>query len=289
MTTHRATGLEHVVAVVVHPPYTIDVTFDDGAARRIDLTDELWGPVFEPLQDVGRFSQFEVSPILHTIRWDNDADLAPEFLQQKLWEQKNEWENANLKREKLLMMLQQQKMDTEAIALQQKEELLKKEKEKEQMILEIEREKLDVIMESKNNELKSMTIQISHKNELLNKIKESINKSVNENTNPDIIKILTNVQLLLEKGLNSGKEWEMFKMHFNNVHEDFLKKLQHDFTDLKPSSLKLCAYLKMRLTSKQISVLTNTTPDSIIKARYRLRKKFKLDKDSGLDEFLNNY
>ena len=67
--------------------YAIEVLFNNGKGGIVDLKDALWGPVFEPLKDVSRFCQFEVSPVLHTIRWDNDADLAPEFLHQKLLEQ----------------------------------------------------------------------------------------------------------------------------------------------------------------------------------------------------------
>ncbi len=67
--------------------YAIEVQFNNGQDGIVDLKDALWGPVFEPLKNVARFRQFEVSPVLHTIRWDNDADLAPEFLHQKLLEQ----------------------------------------------------------------------------------------------------------------------------------------------------------------------------------------------------------
>ncbi|MBU4399681.1 MAG: DUF2442 domain-containing protein, partial [Planctomycetes bacterium] len=50
-----------------------------------DLSDALWGPVFEPLRDVERFKRFVVSEVLHTLVWDNDADLAPEYLRDRLF------------------------------------------------------------------------------------------------------------------------------------------------------------------------------------------------------------
>jgi hypothetical protein len=64
--------------------YTVWVEFNDGAAGVVDLTDALWGPMFEPLKDIDRFRRFEVSKVLHTLVWDNDADLAPEYLHEKL-------------------------------------------------------------------------------------------------------------------------------------------------------------------------------------------------------------
>ena len=67
--------------------YTIEVWFNDGNGGVVDLKDALWGPVFEPLRDLTQFCQFEVSPVMHTICWKNDADLAPEFLYEKLLKQ----------------------------------------------------------------------------------------------------------------------------------------------------------------------------------------------------------
>jgi len=60
--------------------YTIWLRFSDGAEGEVDLKEELWGPVFEPLKDASRFRKFSVHPELHTIVWDNGADLSPEFL-----------------------------------------------------------------------------------------------------------------------------------------------------------------------------------------------------------------
>jgi hypothetical protein len=67
--------------------YTVWVEFNDGAAGLVDLSDVLWGPMFDPLKDQNRFRRFEVSPIFHTLVWDNDADLAPEYLRERLLHQ----------------------------------------------------------------------------------------------------------------------------------------------------------------------------------------------------------
>ena len=67
--------------------YRVRISFSNGEEGAVDLKDALWGPIFEPLRDVDAFRRFEVSPILHTIRWENDADLAPEYLYEKMVEQ----------------------------------------------------------------------------------------------------------------------------------------------------------------------------------------------------------
>jgi hypothetical protein len=78
--TRQATGLEFVIAVKVIPPYTLEVTFDDGAVRKVDVEPALRGPIFEPLRDPAYFAQVVVNDEYGTVVWPNGADLAPEFL-----------------------------------------------------------------------------------------------------------------------------------------------------------------------------------------------------------------
>jgi hypothetical protein len=66
--------------------FRIRIQFNNGEQGVVDLSDALWGPMFEPLKDPDLFRRFEVSDVLHTIKWENDADLAPEFLYQKMVE-----------------------------------------------------------------------------------------------------------------------------------------------------------------------------------------------------------
>ncbi len=67
--------------------YKIRVSFNTGQSGIVDLKDDLWGPVFEPVRDPSVFKRFKVSETFHTICWENDADFAPEFLLDKMIEQ----------------------------------------------------------------------------------------------------------------------------------------------------------------------------------------------------------
>jgi len=67
--------------------YRVRLEFNNGEAGVVDLSDSLWGPVFEPLKSIEAFKRFTLSPVLHTISWDNGADLAPEYLYAKMIEQ----------------------------------------------------------------------------------------------------------------------------------------------------------------------------------------------------------
>ena len=64
--------------------YKIRITFNNKESGEVDLKNELWGPVFKPLKDKKCFSEFKISKTLGTIVWENDADLAPEFLYEKI-------------------------------------------------------------------------------------------------------------------------------------------------------------------------------------------------------------
>ena len=72
--------IPEVTDVTVIPPYSLDVRFRDGFCRRIDMTEELWGEVFEPLKDPEYFAKAFVDRVSGSVAWPNGADLAPEWL-----------------------------------------------------------------------------------------------------------------------------------------------------------------------------------------------------------------
>ena len=80
MTTENQTRVEVVTAVRVIPPYTLEVTFDDGVIRRVDVEPTLTKGIFVPLRDPALFARVTVDDEAGTVVWPNGADLAPEFL-----------------------------------------------------------------------------------------------------------------------------------------------------------------------------------------------------------------
>ena len=73
-----------VTQALYQEEYKIWVEFNDGVSGVVDLSDTLWGPMFEPLKDIKQFKRFAVSDVFHTLVWENDADLAPEYLYEKM-------------------------------------------------------------------------------------------------------------------------------------------------------------------------------------------------------------
>ncbi|MGD0655874.1 MAG: DUF2442 domain-containing protein [Thermoguttaceae bacterium] len=74
----------HVIEAQYERDYILRLKFNDGAEGLVDLADQLYGEMFEPLKDLNKFRSFMVDPELNTVVWENGADLAPEFLHQRL-------------------------------------------------------------------------------------------------------------------------------------------------------------------------------------------------------------
>ncbi len=81
--------------------------------------------------------------------------------------------------------------------------------------------------------------------------------------------------------------WKEFEVRFQNVHVDFYKKLGEQFPDLTPNELKLCAFMRLNMSTKEISSLTGQSQDSVRQARSRLRQKLGASKDENLVNFLS--
>jgi DNA-binding CsgD family transcriptional regulator len=85
------------------------------------------------------------------------------------------------------------------------------------------------------------------------------------------------------------KNWEQFAVHFDKVHSDFLVTLKSQYPNLTPSELKLCAYLRLNLSSKEIAQIMNISVKSVELARYRLRKKLQIQPEVNILNFLLNF
>jgi DNA-binding CsgD family transcriptional regulator len=93
----------------------------------------------------------------------------------------------------------------------------------------------------------------------------------------------------IQQNINEDEGWDKFEENFNLVYENFMQRLTARFPDLKLSDRKLCAYLRMGLSSKEMASLLNTSVRSIETARYRLRKKLDMEQGDNLTEFIQNF
>ncbi|WP_339659681.1 triple tyrosine motif-containing protein [uncultured Polaribacter sp.] len=168
----------------------------------------------------------------------------------------------------------------------QREKLLEKaqkelelqELESSQKIIKLNNEKLRNDIESKNRELATSTMSIIRKNEFLSSIKSDLVTGGKEN--------LSKVVKIIDKNLNNTDDWKMFQEAFNNADKKFLDKIKAKHPELTPNELRLCAYLRLNLSSKEIAPLLNISPRSVEVKRYRLRKKMNLEHDENLTNYI---
>lgn len=158
----------------------------------------------------------------------------------------------------------------------------------ESEIIRLRNEKLEAELMLKEKELASTSMNLVQKDEMLVKVKEEFVKlkkdGVMDKTSDEYRKIIR----MLEE--NKVKEnWDQYAVHFDKVHSDFIVSLQEHYPNLTPSELKLCSYLRLNLSSKEIANIMNITIKSVELSRYRLRKKLKLDTEVNLCNFMLSF
>jgi len=129
-------------------------------------------------------------------------------------------------------------------------------------------------------------MHLVQRGKLLSKIKDELLpliKSDKEEKNAEQFK---KVLKLINEAEKSDDDWQQFSVHFDQIHSNFLSKLKEKFPDLSPNDLKLCAYLKMNLSSKEMAQLMSITIRAVEVSRYRLRKKLHLSSDTNLFDYL---
>jgi len=189
--------------------------------------------------------------------------------------------------QKQLFLEQQQKYEEEQKRLTYLHELELDKSEKE--IVKLRNEKLEAEIAFKNTELASTAMHLVQKGELLGNIKEEmsrIKKNANGHAAPDEFK---KIMRILSEENKMDKDWEQFAQHFDHVHSDFLSNIKSMYPALSPHELKLCAYLRMNLSSKEIAQLESISVRGVEIGRYRLRKKLKISTETNLFDFLLNF
>ena len=165
------------------------------------------------------------------------------------------------------------------LLMETEREMEMKEMASKQQFMKLKNEKLEQDVENKNRELAISTMSLIKKNEFLHTIKNELKKSKEDKNVKSVIRII-------DRNLNNTDDWTFFEEAFNNADKDFLKKMKAKHPALTPNDLKLCAYLRLNLASKEIAPLLNISPKSVEVKRYRLRKKMDLPHDASLTNYI---
>lgn len=176
---------------------------------------------------------------------------------------------------------------------EQEERFMADAKQKEKEIVKLKNQKLQYELRHKSQELASSTMNLIRKNEILLEINQNLDKVAEEikstKDTSDLLKRLVKMQDDIKKNIERDDNWKKFEANFDMVYENYLKRLGEQFPVLTVSDKKLCAYLKMGLSSKDIAPLLNMSFRSVEMSRYRLRKKLDLNREVNLTEFLQNF
>jgi DNA-binding CsgD family transcriptional regulator len=156
-----------------------------------------------------------------------------------------------------------------------------KELENEQQLMKLRNEQLSQDVDNKNRELAVSTMSLNSKNELLAFIKEDLKKTA-QNDSSNIKSVISTIN----KNITEEDSWNVFKEAFDNADKDFLKRIKQMHPALTPNDLRLCAYLRLNLSSKEIAPMFNISVRSVEIKRYRLRKKMDLQHEIGLVEYI---
>lgn len=188
-------------------------------------------------------------------------------------------------RQKRKLILQQRHHDDEQKKLQYLHQLEIEKTEKE--IVKLKNEKLEAEIAHKNTELASTAMHLVQKGELISRVKEDLTKQM-RNVDPEKgIEDLKRMVKVLGEDERVDKDWENFAQHFDNVHSDFLASVKERHPNMTATELKLCAYLRMSLSSKEIAPLMNISVRGVELSRYRLRKKLELATGMSLFDYLH--
>ncbi len=166
--------------------------------------------------------------------------------------------------------------------------------EKEKILVSTQLEKQEMAntelnreIEFKTRQLTSHALNIMQKNKMLQELEKTIGatiKSVDEQAKGELRKLKN----LVKQNLKTDKDWEVFKLYFEQINKDFFVQLMKINSELSPHDIRHCALIQLNLNIKETASLLNLSPNSIKSARYRLKKKLNLQPEDDLLSYLRN-
>lgn len=156
-------------------------------------------------------------------------------------------------------------------------------------LLLLKEKNLNLEIKKKNSALASSTLNNIKKNELLSDLIKDIKSIDKELLNNSLHHPIKKVLRKINNQLKDKEDWLTFELHFRNSHSQFFENLRKTHPNLSSNEIKLSAYLKLNLSSKEIASLMHIAVTSVEQSRYRLRKKFDLEKDNSLIKYIQKF
>lgn len=157
--------------------------------------------------------------------------------------------------------------------------------ESEKEIIKLQKDRLDTELEYTNKELASITMNILQKNEKMITIRDQLLELI-PGADKDVQRKLKLITKEIEDDLESENKWDRFESKFDIIHDNFLKRFTEKYPKITHKDLKMCAFIRMNISNKEIANLLNITLRSVESSRYRIRKKMELDSEVNLNDFI---
>lgn len=177
---------------------------------------------------------------------------------------------------------------TQKLKQQQQKELLYQEAENKRLLLEAENKMILIKKEKTESELASKTIHLIQKNEKMIELRDQIQKTILSEGVVDRKSANTLIKRINDE-INDEKSWKEFEFYFNQTHQNFIHRLTEKYPELTSKDIKICAYIRLNLNSKEIASLLNISTRGMDAARLRLRKRFGLTTEQSLTKFIINF
>lgn len=163
-------------------------------------------------------------------------------------------------------------------------------KEKDHKIIELEKEKLDHELRHKAQEMANAMMNLTRKNETLQTVKRDLQNILPmlPKSSGDVRRAIVELQGKVTADIKSDETLNRVVEEFDLVHNDFIKRLRERFPEITNNEMLMCAYIKMNISTKEIAPLLNISVRGVETMRYRLRKKFELEREQSLTEFLQS-
>lgn len=192
-----------------------------------------------------------------------------------------------------VFLIQNRKFETEKTQLTQRHQAEVDEQaslvaQSEEEIMKLKNDQLQKDINFKNTELASIAMHLAHKKDFITTLELELKNIHKDKLGP--VEVASNLKRIihrLQQETILDDDWERFTHYFDELHMSFINRLKLNYPDLTTNDHRLCAYLRMNLSTKEIAALSNISTRGVEGSRYRLRKKMDLDNEVNLNEFMN--
>ena len=161
--------------------------------------------------------------------------------------------------------------------------------EMEKELLKSRAAELEVKTEKQKTELSFQLLKTSSRLELLKGFKDRlIKESQKKGLAIEVLQFLKSLTRELNRELQSENYWDHFERNYRELHEEFSANLKKSYPDLTKGEIRLSYLLRQKMSNKEVANVLNVSPAAVEKAKYRLKKKLRIDKGSSLDNFIQN-